>query len=83
MIAEASVAGRLAVAADERLEGEGEIADDRMMEALGAGLVQAHVVGGPACAELVAARRELADEVGQVVAVWVAAGLSSSPTASS
>jgi hypothetical protein len=59
------------------LEGQGEVADDGLMEALGAGLVQAHVVRGPAGAELLAARGELADEVGQVAVVWVAAGISS------
>src|SRR5829696_4300891 len=59
------------------LEGEGEIADDGVVEALGAGLVQTHVVGRPAGAELLAARGELADEVGQVAVVRVAAGLGS------
>jgi hypothetical protein len=45
------------------LEGEGEVADDRVVEAFGAVVVEADVVGGPAGAELVAAGGELADEV--------------------
>lgn len=55
----------------------GQLADDRVVEALGAGLVQPHVVVGPAGAELLAAGGELADEVDQITVVWVAAGLSS------
>jgi hypothetical protein len=39
-----------------------------MVEAFGAAIVEAHVVGGPAGAELVAAGGELTDEVGEVAA---------------
>ena len=46
-----------------------------MVEALGARLVGADVVRGPADAEVLAARRELADEVGEVAVVRIAAGL--------
>jgi hypothetical protein len=46
-----------------------------MVEAFGACLVGADVVGGPAHAELLAARRELADDIGEVAVVWIAASL--------
>ena len=46
-----------------------------MVEALGAGLVGADVVRGPAGAEVLAARGELADEVGEVAVVRIASGL--------
>jgi hypothetical protein len=39
------------------------------MEVLDAGVVEAHVVGGPACAEWFAVGFELADEVGEVAVV--------------
>ena len=58
-----------------RLVAEVEVADDRVVDALGAGAVEAHVVRRPADAELVAARRQLADQVGQLAVVGVAAGL--------
>src|SRR3954452_20163683 len=54
-----------------RLVGEGELADDRMVDVLGAGAVEAHVVRRPAHPELVAARRQLADEVRQVAVAGV------------
>jgi hypothetical protein len=47
------------------VEGEAEVGDDAVVEVLGAGAVQAVVVRGPPGAEGVAARGELADEVGQ------------------
>ena len=47
----------------EHLVGEGEVADDGVVEALGAGPVGADVVRGPAGAEVLAAGREFADEV--------------------
>jgi hypothetical protein len=58
----------------ERFVGEGELADDRVVEAFDAGAVELDVVGGPPHAELVAAGGELADEVGQTSVVGVAAG---------
>jgi hypothetical protein len=57
-----------------RLVAEVEVADDRMVNPLGAGAVEAHVVRGPAGAELVAGGRELPDEVRQAAVVWVATG---------
>jgi hypothetical protein len=45
------------------LEGQAEIADDQVMKVLGAGLVDADVVGGPSGAERLALRRQLSDEV--------------------
>ena len=54
--------------------GEGELADDRVVEAFDPGAVEPDVVGGPPHAELVAAGGELADEVGQTSVVGVAAG---------
>jgi hypothetical protein len=44
------------------------------MELLEPGVVQPHVVGGPAGAEFVAAGGEFADEVGQVPVEGVTAG---------
>jgi hypothetical protein len=41
----------------------------------GAGAVKAHVVRGPALAELLAAGRQLADEVGERAVVRVLPGL--------
>ena len=58
----------------EYFVGEGEVADDGVVVALVAGLVGADVVRGPAGAEGVALGGELADEVGEVAVVWVAAG---------
>ena len=45
-----------------------------MVEVLDAADVEADVVAGPELAELVAAGRELADEVGEITVVGVAAG---------
>ncbi len=45
------------------LEREGDVADDGVVEAFGAVVVEADVVGGPAVAELVAAGGELTDEI--------------------
>src|ERR1700748_566403 len=42
---------------------EGQVADLGMVEALGSGAMQPYVVRRPPGAELLAARRELADEV--------------------
>src|ERR671923_2327141 len=53
---------------------EGEVADDRVVEVLGAGVVEADVVGGPAGAELGALGGEFADEVREVAVVGVVAG---------
>ena len=58
----------------EGFEVEGEVADDGVVEPLGAGAVELHVVRGPADTELVAAGRELADEVGEAFVVGVASG---------
>src|SRR3954454_2299714 len=54
---------------------EAEVADDRVVQVLDAGVVEAHVVRGPQCAELVALGRELAYEVREVAAVRIARGL--------
>jgi hypothetical protein len=54
--------------------GEGEVADDGVVKVLGAGVVEADVVGGPAGAELGALSRELADEVGEAAVVGIAPG---------
>jgi len=43
--------------------GEGDVADDGVVEVIDAGVVEADVVGGPAGAELGALGGELADEV--------------------
>src|SRR3954454_16026231 len=53
-----------------RGDGEGfvaalELADERVAEPLGAGAVLADVVGRPAFPEVVAAHRQLADELGE------------------
>src|SRR6478672_2422388 len=45
------------------VEAQAELADDLMVEALGAGVVEANVVLGPAGAERLALGGELADEV--------------------
>ena len=58
-----------------RLEAELHFAHDRVMDAFGAGAVKAHVVRGPELAELLAARRQLADEIGQRSVIGVLAGL--------
>jgi hypothetical protein len=47
----------------DRLAGQLEIADERVMDALDAGVVDAHVVRGPARSKRLASRRQLADEV--------------------
>jgi Aldo/keto reductase family len=57
-----------------RLEGECEVTDDWMMEALDAGVVEPDVVGGPAGAEGLALRRQLADEIREATVVRVAPG---------
>ena len=59
----------------ELLVGEGELADDGVVEPLGAGAVGADVVVGPEPAEGLAPGGELADEVLQPAVVRVAAGL--------
>ena len=56
------------------VEREDERADDGMVEALVAVVVESHVVGGPAASELVAEGGELAEEVGQVPISGVSAG---------
>ncbi len=67
---ETAVSGQL-----QHLVGQAEVAHDRVVEVLGAGPVDAHVVRGPAGAELLAPSRELADEVRQIAVVGVPAGL--------
>ena len=57
-----------------RLERQVQLADDRVLEALDAGVVVADVVGRPERPEHLAARRQLADEVGELAVVRVAAG---------
>src|SRR3954470_18434104 len=52
-----------------------EVADDRVVQSLGADLVVADVVRCPPGAELGAASRQLADQVREVAVVGVAAGL--------
>ena len=54
--------------------GEGEHADDRVVEAFDPGAVELDVADGPPHAELVAAGGELADEVGQASVVGVTSG---------
>src|SRR3954454_19098198 len=51
-----------------------EVADVPVVEVLDAADVEADVVAGPVLAELVAAGRQLADEVGELAVVRVAAG---------
>ena len=58
----------------ETFVGEGELADDGVVEPFGAGAVVADVVAAPAGAEVVAAGGELADEVVELAVVRVAAG---------
>src|SRR5690242_16726266 len=58
----------------ERVEGEVEIADDRVVEVLGPGAVQPDVVRRPAGTEGVAADGELSDEVAELAVVGIAAG---------
>ena len=53
---------------------EVELADDRVVQALAAGLVVADVLGGPSLAERLAARGQLADEVADGSVVRVASG---------
>src|SRR5829696_8757070 len=55
------------------LEGQLEVANERVVDALAAGQVSLDVVRGPPHAEVVAARREQTDQVGQVAVVGVAA----------
>jgi hypothetical protein len=57
-----------------RLEREAQLADGRVVEALEPGVVSADVVGGPEGSKQLAARRQLADEVGEVAVVWIATG---------
>ena len=64
------VAGKL-----ERLVVELDVTHQRVVEPLAAGAVVAHVVGGPAETEVLAACGELPDEIGQVLVVGVAPGL--------
>ncbi len=52
-----------------------EVADDRVVDQLGAGGVDLDVVGGPSAPELVAAGGQLTDQIGKAPVVWVAAGL--------
>ena len=59
----------------QRLVAELELADDRVLQALGARAVEAHVVRRPADAERLAAGRQLADEVLEVAVVRIATGL--------
>jgi len=44
---------------------QGEVPDERVVEVLDAGAVEPDVVGGPADTELLAARGQLADQIGQ------------------
>src|SRR5215212_11799464 len=57
-----------------RLVGELEVADDRVVQALDACVVEANVVRRPLGAERLALRRELSDELGQAAVVRVATG---------
>src|SRR3954453_20874210 len=50
----------------QRLEGEGEIADDRVVQLLDAVVVDADVVGGPADAEVLRRSGQLADQAGEL-----------------
>jgi hypothetical protein len=56
-------------------EAECEVTDDWMLEAFGSGAVQFDVVRGPRDAELLAAGRELTDEVGEALVGGVPAHL--------
>ncbi len=58
----------------EGFEGEGEVADEGVVEGLGAGAVELDVVGRPADSERVASGGQLADEVGEAPVVGVTAG---------
>jgi len=58
----------------QAVEAQIELADDRMVEVLDGGCVEANVVRGPAGAERVALGSELADEVREVAVAGVAAG---------
>jgi hypothetical protein len=53
-----------------RLEGEGEVADDRMAEMLDAGVERAYGVRSPPATERFAERGELADEAGDEFPKW-------------
>ena len=59
----------------QRLVAELQLTDDRVQQALGARAVKAHVVRRPAHAELLAARRQLADQVLEAAVIRVAPGL--------
>ena len=59
----------------EGLERERELADDRVVEPLDAGAVEAHVVGGPPEPEVLAPGGQLTDEVRQRLVVRVVARL--------
>jgi hypothetical protein len=59
----------------EGLKGQLQVPDDRVVEALDAGGVEPDVVGRPADPELLAAGRQLPDQVRQLPVVAVAAGL--------
>jgi len=59
----------------EGLKRQLQVPDDRVVEALGAAGVDPDVVGGPSDPELVAAGRQLPDQVRQLPVVGVAAGL--------
>ena len=52
-----------------------EVSDDRVVDQLDAGGVDLDVVGGPAATELIAAGRQLTDQIGEAPVVWVASGL--------
>jgi hypothetical protein len=59
----------------EGLKRQLQVPDDRVVEALDAAGVDPDVVGGPSGPELVAAGRQLPDQVRQAPVVGVAAGL--------
>jgi hypothetical protein len=59
----------------ERLVWQVEVSDDRVVDQLDAGGVDLDVVGGPSTPELVAAGRQLTDQIGEAPVVGVAAGL--------
>src|SRR3954447_9550625 len=67
-------AGRGAGLEGKRLEGQVEVADDRMTQPLDAGAVDADVVGGPAESEVLAASGQLAHQIGEPPVVWIATG---------